>query len=53
MRGNNLGGPCESEYLAVQGNQAFELWSWRRVLRISRTENKTNVSVRQKIGVLV
>ena len=30
---------------------AFELWCWRRVLRISRTEYKTNVWVRQKIGV--
>ena len=30
---------------------AFELWSWRRVLRISWTECKTNVWVRQKIGV--
>ena len=30
---------------------AFELWCWRRVLRISWTEYKTNVSVRQKIGV--
>ena len=30
---------------------AFELWCWRRVLRISWTEYKTNVWVRQKIGV--
>ena len=31
--------------------KAFELWCWRRVLRISWTEYKTNVWVRQKIGV--
>ena len=30
---------------------AFELWSWRRVLRNSWTEYKTYVWVRQKIGV--
>ena len=30
---------------------AFELWCWRRVLHISWSEYKTNVWVRQKIGV--
>ena len=30
---------------------AFELWCWRRVLHISWTEYKTNVWVRQKIGI--
>ena len=29
---------------------AFELWCWRRVLRISWTEYKTNVWVRQRLA---
>ena len=37
---------CDEKWIT-----AFELWCWRRVLRISWTEYKTNVWVRQKIGV--
>ena len=31
--------------------EAFELWVWRRVLRISWTEHRTNLWVRNKVGV--
>ena len=50
-------GRCQAEALQVPIHKhekritAFELWCWRRVLRISWTEYKTNVWARQKIGV--
>lgn len=31
--------------------QAFELWSWRRVLRVSWRQRKINEWVREIIGV--
>ena len=30
---------------------AFEMWVWRRMLRISRTERKTNERIREKIDI--
>ena len=30
---------------------AFEMWVWRRMLRINRTERKTKTWIREKIGI--
>ena len=31
--------------------EAFEMWLWRRILRVSWTEHRTNEWVREQVGV--
>jgi len=31
--------------------EALEMWIWRRIMRVSRTERKTNEWVREQVGV--
>jgi len=38
-------------YNSAMTDTAFEMWVWRRMLRISWTERKTNKWIRQKIGI--
>ena len=45
---------CETWTLRKQEEkmiQAFEMWLWRRVLRVSWTERRTNEWVRERVGV--
>ena len=45
---------CESWTLKKEDErrlEAFEMWLWRRILNVRWTERKTNVWVRQQVGV--
>ena len=45
---------CETWTIKKQEEKminAFEMWLWRRILRVSWTERRTNEWVREKVGV--
>ena len=35
----------------IRNIHALEMWVWRRMLRINWTQRKTNISVKNKVGV--